>query len=181
MTNLCIHNIMFRIHHKDEVMKKNARKAREQKRQELKAEAAEKIRKAEKSSEAREERNRYLQRLSRTRAESSTPRPAWCPARTLHSVPSPRLCRIQTTRKQFLSSRKTWGTECDERYSLDSFSLAESISNSEDSEGEREADMSRGSSGGHLTSDSAANYTGTLKTVQVCCKTLKYWCNCDHK
>ena len=172
---------MPRIQRKDEVMKENARKSREEKRRQLKAEAAEKTRKAEKSSKAREERNSYLQRLSRTRAESATPRPAWCPARSLHCVPSPRLCRIQTTRKQFLSSQKTRATECDERYSLDSFSLVESVSSSEESEGEREADMSRGSSGGHLTPDSAANCTGTLKTVQVCCKTLKYWCNCDHK
>ena len=169
---------MFRIQYKDEVMKENARKTRQEKRQKLKTEAAEKVRKAEKESKAREERKRHLRRLSRTRAESATPRPAWCPARTLHSVPSPRLCRIQTTREQFLSSQKPQVTECEERYSQDSFSVAESTS-SEESGGEREAEMS--SSSGHVPSDSAANCTGTLKTVQVCCKMLEYWCNCDHK
>ena len=173
---------------KEEVIKQNVGKVREENRQKQKSEAEQKTQKAKevgvavKRWEAKKRQRSCLetQDRARDRPETSAPRPAWCPARTMHHVPSNRLSRIQTSRRQSLSSRQTQtqANEAEDTYSLDSFPGSEVVS-SEESEGSRQGETTGDSSSGHFTSDSAANRTGTLKTVQVCCRTLKYWCTCS--
>lgn len=165
---------LLRSQRKDEVMKENASQVWKERKQRRKSEAAQRFMKTAEADKAYNTwlAKKDLETRDKTRAVmiSDTPRPTWCPARTLHSVPSHRLSRIQTSRKKSLSSLRAQHS-----YSLDSFAGSESVS-SATSEGGSEAELSRASSSGQ---DNAAHSTGTLKTVQVCCKTLKYWCNCD--
>ena len=115
------------------------------------AERRERAAESEQASKLWEEKKRATQWMSSSRP--ATPRPAWRPARTLHRVPETWLSRIQSSRKLSLNKQQL---DCDERYSQDSFSSCASTDS-------RETD----------------NHTGTMKTVQVCCRTLKYLCTCD--
>lgn len=154
----------FRNQLKDKAAKENAIGAREEKRQKQKLEAAQKMTRAEESDRACKAwlAKKKLRNEDRPRSQPD-PKPAWCPARTLHTVAPHRLTRIQSSRRLLLSSQQR---EAGDNYSLDSFSSAEDDA----SEPGRQADS---------TPDSSVNCTGTLKTVKVCCKTLNYLCNCD--
>ena len=123
-----------------------------------------------------EERKKSGQGINRSMV--ATPRPAWCPARTLHNVPTSRLSRIQSSRKLSLSMAGGGRCKDEDVYRQDSFlSVEDTVSSCSDS-GNREAGWSGGSSS-QSESAAEADQTGTLKTVQVCCKTLKYFCICD--
>lgn len=155
---------MFRNQQKDEAAKENVTRLREERRQKQKLESAQKMMRTEESDRARKAWlvKKRRRKEDRTRSQPG-PKPAWCPARTLHTVPSHRLTRIQLSRRQSLSLQQT---EAEDNYSLDSFS-------SDESEPESQADVNS------TTPDTSTNCTGTVKTVKVCCKTLKYLCNCE--
>ena len=164
----CRAHHLVRNQQKDKAAKENATGVREEKRQKQKLEAAQKMTRAEESDRAC---NAWLAKKKKLRKEDSLrsqpdPKPAWCPARTLHTVPPHRLTRIQFSRRQSLSSQPT---EAGDNYSVDSFSSAEDDAADPGSQ----ADLNS------TTPDSSMNCTGRVKTVKVCCKTLKYLCNCD--
>lgn len=111
-------------------------------------------------------KKKSFQQANTTCQTITTPRLAWCPARSLSSVRPNRIQR-QSTMNTTTTDHVTGKEErCKSTsYSQDSFS-SECISEPDDS----------GEEDGHNN----INTTGTLKTVQVCCKTLEYWCNCGH-
>lgn len=152
---------LFRNQQKDKAAKENAAGVREEKRQKKKLEAAQKMMRAEESDRACKA---WLAKKKKLRSPRSQPdrKPAWCPARTLNTVPPHRLTRIRLSRRQSLSSQQG------DNYSVDSFS-----SEGDASDPGSQADLNS------TTPDSSMNCTGTVKTVKVCCKTLKYLCNCD--
>lgn len=157
-----VHSTIFRNQHKDEAIKQKTTRVRKEKKEKQKMEATQKMMRAEESDRACKAWLAKKVQGSRMRSRPD-PKPAWCPARTLYTVPRHRLTRIQSSRRQSSSSRQTQAEE--DNYSLDSFSGAEDVSKSGS-----EIDM---------TPDSSINCTGTVKTVKVCCKTLKYLCSCE--
>ena len=173
----------FRSERKDEIIKENVRKQQEEKtfkqwkRQEEMRERAEQAKKAYDEWMNKKQRND-------SNTNICAPKPPWCPARSLHFVSPDRLTRVQAARTESTQrlqekacgytndgkeSTNSQGTE--DEYMLDSFSDASSSSMASE---DTAADV-QSSPNNSLARDS----TGTLKTVQVCCKTLKYWCKCD--
>ena len=156
----CYCNTFLRNRRKDEILLEKDNKRMKEKRKICSMEAARKGERAMESKQAFKawnEKKRTSLHTAKITPQSSPARPAWCPARSLHRVPSLRLSGIQSSRK--LSFTRHHRQEMvAESYSQDSFS----------------SDSGSGCS-------CRENSTGTLKTVQVCCKTLEYWCICDHK
>ena len=162
---------MFREQRKTE----SIRERRQREKKEREAEEAEKRQaKLQQKKEAHEkfdawknEKDASIKRrgslYTYTSAATRNPTP-WCPVRSIkYKHPKPDVGGETAQKKATLSSRQSLrSASVNSVYSCDFPSAASSVS------GE-----------GSVAASPTPPHRGTLKTIQLCCQTVEYWCTCD--
>lgn len=176
--------LVHRSKRKDERIKSERQKQREQRRQQQMTKTEQERQRKEESNKAFEAwKHNKDEKLSSTKTlytyiddgKRRVHERSWCPARSVkYTYPKHKTTNGKAKKAK---QKEAGSTSFDASYSSTSFESTDVDSGSESDSFIVDEDRASAVSSGV---DGGTRSKGVRKTIQVCCRTLEYWCTCDH-